>query len=55
MSFQVIVGSVVARAPASNLAPSAFIELELAIELFARAETHPVAKVGLVSSPGIYG
>ena len=50
--LQVIVGSVVARGPATDLAPSAFIELELAVQLFGKAEMHPVVKVGLVSITG---
>ncbi|KLO09678.1 hypothetical protein SCHPADRAFT_833710 [Schizopora paradoxa] len=48
LAASVIVGSVVSRGPSTTLAPSAFIELEMAIALFTKAAMHPVAKQGLV-------
>lgn len=46
---QIIVGSIVTRAPASSMAPSAFIELGLAVDLFKKGAPHSRrARSGLV-------
>ena len=39
----------VTRGPSSTLAPSAFIELGLAVSLFEKAQAHPAVKQGLVT------
>lgn len=52
--LQIVVGSVAAKAPSSNMASSAFTELCLAVDLFEReAGTSEREKAALVSSPGI--
>jgi hypothetical protein len=51
MSFQVIVGCIVTRSPSSSMAPTAFIELGLACDLFEKgAKFSRRARSGLVSS-----
>ncbi|KAF7984951.1 hypothetical protein HWV62_9883 [Athelia sp. TMB] len=39
---QIIVGSIVTRAPSSNMAPDAFLELTIAIDLFAKGAEHSI-------------
>ncbi|KAH8113174.1 hypothetical protein DFH11DRAFT_1511062 [Phellopilus nigrolimitatus] len=45
----VIIGSVAARAPSSDLAPRAYVELLLSLDVFAKAQMHPAVRNGLVS------
>lgn len=45
---QVVVGSVASRCPTSNLAPSAFASLEVAIHVYKKAPHHPIVANGLV-------
>ncbi|KAH8110513.1 hypothetical protein DFH11DRAFT_1547404 [Phellopilus nigrolimitatus] len=47
LTASVILGSVAARGTTFTLAPQAFIEFDLAIGLFTKAQMHPVVKSGL--------
>lgn len=48
--FQIIVGSIVAKAPSSSMAPAAFADLSLAVELFQKsADISERERTGLVS------
>ncbi|THH08783.1 hypothetical protein EW145_g2474 [Phellinidium pouzarii] len=47
LTASVILGSVAALGRTSALAPQAFVEFNLSIELFAKAQMHPVVKSGL--------
>jgi hypothetical protein len=52
---QIIVGSVVARSPASSMAPNAFIELGLVIDLFEKGAPQSLrARDGLVCDLSLY-
>lgn len=55
MRLQIIVGSVATRAPSSDLASTAFVELGLAIDLFQKGANHSQhsrrARTGTVRAP----
>ena len=47
--FQVVVGAIAATRTVPDLSQTAFEELDLVIDLFEKARSHPVTKNGLVS------